>query len=53
LGVIRERVRNDPIKTRERGKNIHGKGNGLKGWSDEDEGAGLVSFDAENPERLL
>ena len=25
----------------------------LNGWSDEDEGAGLISFGAENPKSLL
>jgi hypothetical protein len=33
--------------------NTTGKENTLEGWSDEDEGAGLISFGAENPKCLL
>jgi len=53
LGEIREWVHNDLIKAWKRRYNVNGKENTLEGWSDEEEGAGLVSFGAENPERLL
>lgn len=43
----------DLIKTWKRRQDVDGQENTLKGWSDEDEGAGLIFFGAENSEYLL